>query len=278
MNSLTAEQTHQTTPAANYTLKEDIRTYWSKRAETFDLSWGHKIRTNDEMNGWGALFATPGGIKPGDKVLELASGTGEITRVLVAMGCTVDAIDLCEPMITRARQKHVNAPVKFHLGDAENTMMPDDAYDAVVCRHLVWTLIDPAAALADWFRVLKPGGRLIIADGDWVRTTAKSRALKKLSYWIDRVQGVKSLWDQAAHDQIMAQVYFRDGLKEGALRDMAAQAGFSSIVTTGLDPIRAHQWRSASWSERLRLLATYDGNTFLLAAGKPHTSQQGALL
>lgn len=47
--------------------------------------------------------------------------------------------------------------VKFHLGDAENTMMPDERFDAVVSRHLVWTLPDPEAALADWLHVLRPG-------------------------------------------------------------------------------------------------------------------------
>jgi ubiquinone/menaquinone biosynthesis C-methylase UbiE len=253
----------------NYSLKDEIRAYWAKRSETFDLSWGHKIRTDEELDAWAALFSTPGGLRRGDKVLELAAGTGEVTRVLVGMGCAVDAIDLCEPMIARASAKDANAAVRFHLGDAENTMMPDGVYDAVVCRHLVWTLVDQAAALADWFRVLKPGGRLVIADGDWVTTTFKAQALRKLSAWIDRSTGVQPCWDDAAHRRIVAQVHFRDGLTSRALGRLVANAGFADSMVTSLDPVRKSQWRSASWSERLRLLATYDTETFLFAARKP---------
>jgi ubiquinone/menaquinone biosynthesis C-methylase UbiE len=260
--------------SSNYTLKDEIRAYWSERSKTFDQSWGHKIRTSEELVGWAALFTTPGGLKRGDKVLELASGTGEVTRVLVHMGCSVEAIDLCEPMISIAKAKHTVSDVRFHLGDAENTMMPDAAFDAVVCRHLVWTLIDPETALADWFRVLKPGGRLVIADGDWVNSSPRAKALKWLSAQIDRWRSAQPLRDQAAHDRIMAQVRFRDGLKLEELKNMVRAAGFDAIDSAPLDSIRNHQWRSASWSERLRLLALYDGNTFLLSATKPSSTSE----
>ena len=162
---------------ANFSLKDEIRDYWSNRAETFDLSCAHKIRTEAELSAWVSLFRWHGRLAAGSRVLELASGTGEITRVLARIGCDIDAIDLSEAMIERARLKHPGAAVRFHLGDAENTMMADNAYDAVVCRHLVWTLVDPIAAFADWWRVLKPGGRLVIVDGDWVSTTVLSRFL-----------------------------------------------------------------------------------------------------
>lgn len=260
------------TAPSNTSIREDIRVYWSKRAETFDQSWGHKIRSSQELSAWVGLFASPGGIKRGDRVLELASGTGEITRVLGNMGCVVDAIDMCEAMTARATAKPENAAVRFHLGDAENTMMPDAIYDAVICRHLVWTLVDPEAALKDWLRVLKPGGRLVIVDGDWVRTPLKARALKRLSAWIDRLQGKAVMWDQAAHEHILAQVHFRDGLTDKALSHLASHTGFSDIVTVPLHPIRRHQWNCATLSERLRVLATYDGHTFLLAARKPQTT------
>lgn len=257
----------------NFGLKEEIRAYWSKRSETFDLSWGHKIRTDDERDGWAALFRQHGGLGPGMRVLELASGTGEVTQVLGHLGCTIDAIDLCEPMIARARAKPGNAGVRFHLGDAENTMMPDATYDAVVCRHLVWTLVDPAAAFTDWFRVLKPGGVLLVADGDWVTVSPRARLFKRISALIDRLQGAPMLWDAEAHERIMAQVHFRDGLRAADLAPMLRAAGFEAVTTGALDSIRRHQWRSATWAERFRLLATYDGNTFIMAARKPGPHQ-----
>ena len=44
-------------------------------------------------------------------------------------------------------------------------------FDVVVTRNLVWTLPNPEAAVKEWHRVLKPGGRIIISDGYWCNTT-----------------------------------------------------------------------------------------------------------
>jgi ubiquinone/menaquinone biosynthesis C-methylase UbiE len=268
--TISPETTPEIAPyLSNYSLKEEIRAYWSKRSGTFDLSWGHGIRTEGELSCWASIFADHGKIGPKSRVLELASGTGEVTRVLLRLGCDIDAIDLCEPMIARAKSKHAGARVRFHLGDAENTMMPSAAYDAVVSRHLVWTLTDPAAALADWFRVLRPGGRIVIVDGDWVTSTRKSRFFRTLAAFLDRMKKEAPLWDAAAHERIMAQLYFRDGLRADKLVRMIEAAGFTAPRVAPLDPIRRHQWRSATWTERLRLLATYEGNTFVISAARP---------
>lgn len=253
---------------SNFGLKDEIRAYWGKRAETFDLSYGHRIRSQGEFDAWTRLIARHAPIGPGDRVLELASGTGEVTRLLLGFGCSVDAIDLCEPMIARAQAKHRGAAVRFHLGDAENTMMPDARYDLVICRNLVWTLVDPQAALADWLRVLKPGGALVVVDGDWVNRSRRARLLQRLSGWVDRLKAAPRLWDEAAHRRIMRGVFFRDGLKAPAIAALASAAGFVAIRTGPLTGIRRRQFASASWSERLRLLATYD-DTFILSARKP---------
>ena len=253
---------------ANFGLKDEIRAYWSKRAETFDLSYGHKIRSQGELDAWARLIASHAPIMVGDRVLELASGTGEVTRVLLGFGCSIDAIDLCEPMIAHARAKHAGAPVRFHLGDAENTMMPDAAYDVVICRHLVWTLLDPPRAIADWLRVLKPGGALVIVDGDWVNRSLKARLFQRLSRLVDRLMSAPALWDETAHQKIMRGVFFRDGLSAPALEAMLGEAGFERMRTGPLTGVKRRQFATASWSERLRLLAAYD-HTFILSARKP---------
>lgn len=260
-------------PAENFGLKDEIRAYWSRRAETFDLSYAHRIRSTGEFDAWARLIASHAPLRPGDRVLELASGTGEVTRVLLGFGCSVDALDLCEPMIDRARAKHRGSAVRFHLGDAENTMMPDARYDLVICRNLVWTLVDPQAALADWLRVLKPGGALVVIDGDWVNCSRRTRLLQRLSGWVDRLVAAPRLWDEAAHQRIMRGVFFRDGLRASALAAVTSAAGFDAVRTGPLAGIRRRQLAAASWSERLRLLATYD-DTFILSARKPTSTSK----
>ncbi len=158
-------------PRRNFDLKEEIRAYWSERAATFDRSPGHHIRTGAELAAWVRTFRQVAPLPAGARVLELACGTGEVTRVLRALELEIDAVDFAEPMLERARAKHGDQ-VTFHLADAENPPLPEGAFDAVVARHLVWTLTEPAAALAAWARLLKPGGVLIVIDGDWVSLPA----------------------------------------------------------------------------------------------------------
>ena len=45
--------------------------------------------------------------------------------------------------------------------------MADGSVDAVLARHLLWTLPDPLAALARWVRLVRPGGRLVLVEGRW---------------------------------------------------------------------------------------------------------------
>lgn len=139
------------------------------------LAFGHRIAPGPELEAWATAVRDAIGPEP-KRVLELACGTGEVTNVLLSLGHDVTALDFSEAMLGVARAKHAgNRCVRFILADAERTMEPDETYDAVICRHLVWTLTEPEQALADWFRVIKPGGKLLVFDGDWTKPTHVGR-------------------------------------------------------------------------------------------------------
>jgi ubiquinone/menaquinone biosynthesis C-methylase UbiE len=241
----------------NYSVKDDIRAYWTARAESFDRSPGHGIHSADERRAWHALIAVAlGGTPAGMRVLELASGTGEITRVLSELGCRVTGIDLTEAMIVRARAKLREAGLvaTLHLGDAESTMEPAQRYDAVLSRHLVWTLPDPAAAFADWRRVLRPGGRLVIIDGDWV-TARRSAALRSwVARLLKRITGAKDPpIDYDAHRRIVEQVHFRAGASTRAVTNLLENCGLRILAVDDLAAVRAAQRRDGSLAYRLTM-------------------------
>ena len=72
-------------------------------------------------------------------------------------------------MLARARRKATDAGVEvsFAQGDASDPRLEPGAFDVVLCRHVLWALPDPSAALARWVALLRPGGRLVLVEGNW---------------------------------------------------------------------------------------------------------------
>jgi ubiquinone/menaquinone biosynthesis C-methylase UbiE len=253
----------------NFDLKEEIRSYWSKRSQTFDLAFGHFIAPGPEARAWQQPIRDVLGAKP-LRVLELACGTGEVTRLIHDLGHDVTALDFSEAMLEVARAKHKGKErLRFILADAENTMEPDAAYDAVVCRHLVWTLTAPQETFREWLRLLKPGGRLLVYDGDWTAPSPTGRLFAWLVSLIDRMQGADPYYDGAMsdkHEQIMRALPFGDGLTYGRLAPMLKEAGFADIRYIAHDGIAKAQRRTASLRNRLR---TRVYRRFILSAARP---------
>lgn len=76
-----------------------------------------------------------------------------------------------EAMMAKARRRAeaAGARIAFLTRDAEETLELDASYDVVIARHFVWTQVAPEKTFRGWFRVLKPGERLLIIDEDFVR-------------------------------------------------------------------------------------------------------------
>ena len=110
-------------------------------------------------------------VKPGESVLDVACGTGNLTltaRTYAGASGKVHGIDASPEMIEAARKKAAAAGtgVVFDVGLAEKLAFPDGSFDVVISRLAMHHLPDEVkrAALAEMLRVLKPGGRVLIAD------------------------------------------------------------------------------------------------------------------
>ncbi len=148
-------------------VKQQVAAHWDRRAAHFDEDFGHSIRTPAEHAAWDRIFAL---VLPGAGVLDaldLGCGTGFLSLELAARGHRVTGVDFAPAMIARAAAKAAERglEVRFEPGDAEQLPFPAASFDLAISRHVLWTLPHPEAAIDEWLRVLRPGGRLVVVDG-----------------------------------------------------------------------------------------------------------------
>lgn len=106
--------------------------------------------------------------RPGDKVLDVATGTGWSARNVARYGAAVTGVDISDELLAAAKHlsAHVMPPVAFRRADAEALPFEDASFDRVISTFGVMFAADQAKAAAELARVLKPGGRLVVAG--WV--------------------------------------------------------------------------------------------------------------
>ena len=118
------------------------------------------------------------------RVLEVAAGTGRVTRHLLralpAAG-TLLATDLNDAMLVRAAQLITDPRVTWRAADAQALPLPDGELDAVVCQFGLMFVPDKPRALREMRRVLRPGGRLLLATWDQLERNAASKVLHELA-------------------------------------------------------------------------------------------------
>jgi SAM-dependent methyltransferase len=140
---------------------------WDGEAATFDDDPDHGLRDPRVRAAWRTLLT---GVLPTPpaRVADLGCGTGTLTVLLADEGYAVDGLDFSPEMVRRATAKTGGRPeVTVVRGDASDPPLEQAAYDVVVCRHVLWTLPEPAAALARWVELLRSGGRLVLIEGSW---------------------------------------------------------------------------------------------------------------
>jgi demethylmenaquinone methyltransferase/2-methoxy-6-polyprenyl-1,4-benzoquinol methylase len=117
---------------------------------------------------WRKRAVAISGIAPGNRVLDICAGTGELSNLLlpaVGAGGSVTASDFCENMLAIARRKlSGRRNISFVLADAKHLPFPDGSFDAVTVAFGMRNIPDTIPALKEIRRVLRPGGKFICLE------------------------------------------------------------------------------------------------------------------
>ncbi|MFF8728396.1 class I SAM-dependent methyltransferase [Streptomyces sp. NPDC015171] len=192
---------------------------WDAQAAGFDAEPDHGLRDPAVRAAWADRLRSWLPEYPAD-VLDLGCGTGSLALLAAEQGHRVTAVDRSGAMVERARAKLAGHPAAVLRGDAEAPPVGDQRFDAVLVRHVLWTLPDPAGALRRWRDLLRPGdaarapggggGRFVLIEGVWGSLAPVGIPAERLTAllgpltWdvrVERLSGHRALWGKAVDDE-----------------------------------------------------------------------------
>jgi SAM-dependent methyltransferase len=196
---------------------------WTRKAWTYDRLTGRVTSRLVEP------LLDAARVRSGTRVLDVACGPGRCAAAAAARGAVALGLDAAEGMVAVARARYPG--IEFRRGDAERLPFADASFDAVVAGFVVNHLPQPERALAEFARVLRPGGWA--AATVWDRPS-RMRLLGVLAEAVERTEGVRDA-----------------GLPSGGPDPFrfADEAAFAALLAgAGLDRV---QVRSIAFEERV---------------------------
>ncbi|MFI6825418.1 class I SAM-dependent methyltransferase [Micromonospora sp. NPDC050187] len=187
------------------TAQDRINAYWTDRAPSYDEYQQRPDRLAVDQQAWSEVWKGALPPAPSD-VLDVGTGSGQVAMVLAGLGHRVTGIDLAEGMLARARQHAAgmpNGPV-IRRGDAVHPDFPPGSFDAVTSRYLMWTLREPEVAVANWVRLLRPGGTIAVVDSTWFPDGLDNASENFTDHYDPQVQAVLPLAAARSIDQTVA--------------------------------------------------------------------------
>jgi ubiquinone/menaquinone biosynthesis C-methylase UbiE len=162
---------------------ERLRRYWDKHSRSYDKQMAFFDRKLfGDSRQWVCRRAV-------GNVLEVAVGTG-LNLDSYPADVTITGIDLSPAMLehARLRAEASGRRVTLQVGDAQRLEFPDASFDTVVCTFSLCAIPDERRAVAEMWRVLRPGGQLLLAD-HVVSTSAPVRLLQRVLEILSRLSG-----------------------------------------------------------------------------------------
>ncbi|MGB9281461.1 MAG: class I SAM-dependent methyltransferase [Pseudonocardiaceae bacterium] len=202
-----------------------IGAFWDADAATYDQAAGHHPQTAIEWAAWRAalLRLLP---PPPARILDVGAGTGFLSLAAAQLGYAVTAVDLSPAMLQRLTSKASAARLHVTAVTARADELPAGTWDAVISRHLLWTLPDPLAALRCW-RTASPEGQLLLLESLWGAVADPiERGRSHARDWLRRLRGTPHDHHAPYDDAIRSALSLGQGTTPERLVDLVGQAGW----------------------------------------------------
>jgi len=148
-----------------------VRRMFAAIAGSYDLN--NRLHSLWQDQRWRRFAVRAAAVRPGDHVLDVACGTGDLTQAFAATPAAhVTGLDFTREMLDVARQKQRALPaptgsrITYLEGDAQHLPFEDRSFDVLSIAFGIRNVADPMLALREFARVLRPGGRIVILEFD----------------------------------------------------------------------------------------------------------------
>ena len=197
--------------------------------------------------------------QPGERILDLATGTGWTSRVVARRGAEVTGVDIADDLLDAARAKAATEglSIQYETGDAENLPFPSGAFDAVVSTFGIMFATRPEPAAAELARVCRKGGRIAITT--WLSDSAVFKMFQVMKRYMPappaapppspfewgRIERIRELLGSAFDLRFEKAVsFYREPSAVSAWETFSTGYGPTRVLATSLDRNRRDELRN----------------------------------
>jgi len=215
--------------------QDKITEFWNERGATYEDQAIHRVQGEAEQRVWRDVLSGLLPPAPAD-VVDVGTGTGYLAFIVASAGHHVTGVEIADGMLGVAQLKAAETPnpPAFVKGDAMDPPLPPASADAIVSRQVIWTLVDPARAFRSWFKLLRPGGRVVAFHGSPASTDDRLPNSVANPRWRDA-------WEKRYTPDVLENLPLRHNPTLDPVVEPARAAGFTNVEVVRLEAIEAFE-------------------------------------